>query len=126
MRIGNGAVDQLQLDIVGTLMDAAYLLDRSATRLSHRLWGELRQALDWLCAHWEEPDNGPWEVRGPRQRFTYSRVLAWVALDRGLRIARTRGLPARVNCWRRTRDRIHEAVMTRGWSEPLARAGGRR
>lgn len=117
VRIGNRAVDQLQLDVVGTVLDAADFLDRRAARLSHRLWGELRQALDWQARHWDQPDNGPWEVRGPRQRFTYSAVMSWVAFDRGLRLARRRGLPGNVNLWRRTRDRILEAVMARGWSE---------
>jgi GH15 family glucan-1,4-alpha-glucosidase len=117
VRIGNAAAEQLQLDVFGTLMDAAYLHDQHASPLSHRMWGELREALDWLCANWKNDDNGPWEVRGPRQPFTYSKVMGWVALDRGLRLSASRGLPGNVMRWRRTRDRIYEAVMEKGWSE---------
>lgn len=117
VRIGNRACEQLQLDVFGTLMDAAYLHDRDAAPLSTDLWRELRQLLDWLCVNWRQEDNGPWEVRGRRQHFVYSKVMSWVALDRGLRISRRRGLPGDVERWRRTRDKIYDTVVARGWSK---------
>ncbi len=116
VRIGNGAHTQLQLDVFGAVMDAAYLHDKHAAPLSHELWTQLRRVIDWVCGHWHEEDNGIWEVRGARRHFVSSKVLCWVALDRGLRLAQSRGFPAHVDRWRRARDRIYEEVMARGWS----------
>lgn len=115
VRIGNAAYDQLQLDVFGTVMDAAYLHDRHAAPLSHGLWLELRQLVDRVARHWRDTDHGPWEVRSKTLNFTYSKVMCWVALDRGLRLARDRGLPADVDGWRRERDAVYEEVTKRGW-----------
>jgi GH15 family glucan-1,4-alpha-glucosidase len=116
VRIGNGAADQLQLDIYGELMDSVYLYDRHAEPISYQLWEALCRQLDWLEGHWEKPDHGVWEVRGPMQRFTYSTVMTWVAFERGARIAQQRGLPAPLDRWRQTADRAYLHVQRDGWN----------
>jgi GH15 family glucan-1,4-alpha-glucosidase len=117
VRIGNGASKQLQLDVYGEVVDAVYLAERGGMPLSYELWVKLRSILDWLAEHWDQPDEGIWEVRGGRQDFTYSRIMTWVAFDRALRIQAKRGLPADTRKWREARDAAYEWVMTRGWSE---------
>lgn len=115
VRIGNGAARQLQLDIYGELMDSVYLFNKYGTPISHDLWVNLRRLLNWVCAHWQEPDEGIWEVRSGRQLFVFSRLMCWVALDRGLRLADKRSFPADREGWLRTRDAIYEEIMARGW-----------
>ena len=117
VRIGNGASNQLQLDVYGEVVDAVYLAERGGMPLSYELWVKLRSILDWLADNWDQPDEGIWEVRGGRQRFTYSRIMTWVAFDRAIRIQAKRGLPADTRRWRETRDAAYEWVMTHGWSE---------
>jgi GH15 family glucan-1,4-alpha-glucosidase len=115
VRVGNGAARQLQLDIYGELIDSVYLFNRGGSPISYDLWTHLRRMLDWVSHNWERPDDGIWEVRGGQQAFVYSKVQCWVALDRGLRMAAERGFPLdreRLAC---ERDRIYEAVMTRGY-----------
>ncbi|MBA2442020.1 MAG: glycoside hydrolase family 15 protein [Rubrobacter sp.] len=116
VRIGNGAYDQLQLDIYGAVLDAAYLYNKYGAPLDYDLWQNLRRILDWLAENWQQPDEGMWEVRGGRQHFVSSRLLSWVALERGGRIARQRGLPAGEGRWIEERDRIYEEIMAEGWN----------
>ena len=116
VRIGNAAYSQLQLDIYGELMDSVYLFNKYGTPISYDLWVNLRRLLDWVCNHWQDPDDGIWEVRGGRQQFVFSKVMSWVALDRGLRLADKRSFPADRERWLRTRDRIYEDVMAKGWN----------
>ncbi len=115
VRIGNGAAQQLQLDIYGELIDSVYLFNKHAEPISYDFWVQLRRMLDWVARNWELPDEGIWEVRGGKQHFVYSKMQCWVALDRGLRIASKRGLPVDGARLRSARDKIYEAVMTRGW-----------
>jgi GH15 family glucan-1,4-alpha-glucosidase len=75
VRIGNGAADQLQLDIYGELLDSIYLADRHGIRVGQAGWTKLAQLTDWLCEHWDQPDEGVWETRGGRQNFTYGRLM---------------------------------------------------
>lgn len=117
VRVGNDAYRQLQLDIYGELMDAVYLYNKYGEPIGYDLWANLERLLEWVMDHWEEPDEGIWEVRGGRQRFVFSRLMCWVALERAMRIARHRGLPAPYGRWREVRDRIYREVMARGWSE---------
>jgi GH15 family glucan-1,4-alpha-glucosidase len=117
VRIGNGASRQLQLDIYGELMDAIYLFNKYGTPISYELWTHVRRILDWVCAHWREPDEGIWEVRSGRQHFVYSKLMCWVALDRGLRLADKRSFPTPREHWMRERDALYEAIMTEGWSD---------
>jgi GH15 family glucan-1,4-alpha-glucosidase len=117
VRIGNGAYDQLQLDIYGELIDAVYLHDKYGVPVSYETWDSVRTFVDWVCDHWQRADEGVWEVRGGRQQFVYSKLMCWVAVDRGLRLARKRSLPADEERWRRCRDEIYEAIMEDGWNE---------
>jgi GH15 family glucan-1,4-alpha-glucosidase len=118
VRIGNRASEQLQLDIYGELIDALYLFDRFKEQISHGLWIRVVQLADWVCANWEQPDEGIWEIRGGPQHFLYSRVMCWVAIDRALRIAERRSYPAPVARWRDARDAIYRDVFTNFWDEP--------
>lgn len=117
VRTGNGAANQLQLDIYGALMDSVYLFNKYGTPISYDLWTYLRGLMNWLCDNWDQPDEGIWEVRGGRQHFVYSRTMCWVALDRALRLADRRSFPADRDRWLRTRDQIYEEIMAKGWSE---------
>jgi GH15 family glucan-1,4-alpha-glucosidase len=115
VRIGNDASKQLQLDIYGELMDSVYLHNKYGDPVSHDLWRNLVQLLEWVCAHWREPDEGIWEVRGGRQEFLLSRVMCWVAVDRGIRLADKRSLPAPIARWREVRDAIYEDIFANFW-----------
>jgi GH15 family glucan-1,4-alpha-glucosidase len=117
VRIGNGAADQLQLDIYGELIDSVYLFNKHATPISHDAWSDLSRIVEWVCENWDQADEGIWETRGGRKKFTYSQLMSWVALERAIRIARQRGLPADVPHWSVTRDQIYRQVMERGWNE---------
>ena len=116
VRIGNGAAQQLQLDIYGELLDSVYLYDKYVTQVSYDLWVKIRMMLRWVARHWETPDEGIWEVRGGQRQFVYSKMQCWVALDRGLRLALKRGLPNNREWLRSARDRIYESIMRYGWS----------
>jgi GH15 family glucan-1,4-alpha-glucosidase len=118
VRIGNSAVGQRQLDVYGELMDSVYLYNREVP-ISYDLWTGLCKRLDWLARHWEEPDEGVWEIRGPRQRFTYSALMTWVAYDRAGRLARDRGLPAPVERWRKLAASAHRFVQEECWDPEL-------
>jgi len=117
VRIGNAAHGQLQLDIYGALMDAAYLHNKYAAPVGYDSWGRLRDLVDWVAGNWGRQDEGVWEVRSGRRHFVYSKFMCWVALDRGLRLADKRSLPADRAKWLAARDSIYEEVMARGWSE---------
>ena len=117
VRIGNAAVDQFQLDLYGALMDAVYLYNKHGAPISYDLWTNLRRMLNWLVDHWRTPDQGIWEVRSGPQRFVYSNMMCWVALDRAIRIAEKRGFPGDIDRWRTTRDEIYEEVMKKGWNQ---------
>ncbi|WP_327262355.1 glycoside hydrolase family 15 protein [Streptomyces sp. NBC_01232] len=117
VRIGNGAADQLQLDIYG---EALYALSQGreiAQQSTYRGWKSMARMLDWFAEAWDRPDEGIWETRGGRQDFTYSRVMSWAAFDHGLSLAEHFRRPADVLKWRAARDAILEQVMERGWSE---------
>jgi GH15 family glucan-1,4-alpha-glucosidase len=115
VRIGNGAADQLQLDIYGELIDSVYLYNKYGTPIYHDAWMDLCRIVEWVCVHWDQPDEGIWETRGGRQDFTYSRLMCWVAVERAVRVARQRGLPADIVHWMAVRDHIYDQIMTRGW-----------
>jgi GH15 family glucan-1,4-alpha-glucosidase len=118
VRIGNGAVGQRQLDVYGEIMDSVYLYNKEVP-ISYDLWTGLSKRLDWLSRHWTEPDEGIWEIRGPRQRFTYSALMTWVAYDRAGRLARDRGLPAPVERWRKLAAQAHRFVQEQCWDPDL-------
>ena len=116
VRIGNGAYDQLQLDIDGELLDAVYLSNKYRSPVSYELWVELRRIVNWLCDNWQRRDAGIWEVRGGPQHFVYSKLMCWVAVDRALRLADKRSFPADREHWSRVRDEIFEEIMREGWN----------
>jgi GH15 family glucan-1,4-alpha-glucosidase len=115
VRIGNGAYDQLQLDIYGELMDSVYLYNKYGEPISHALWQNLVRLVDWVTDHWQLPDEGVWEVRGGRREFLYSRLMCWVAVDRGIRLADRRSFPYPFDRWRATRDAIYHDIHTNFW-----------
>jgi GH15 family glucan-1,4-alpha-glucosidase len=117
VRVGNGAHGQLQLDIYGELMDAAYLYNKHGAPVGFDMWIDLRRLADWVCDNWRRPDEGIWEVRGGRQQMVFSKVLCWVALDRALRLADKRSFPCNRSKWLAERDAIYETVMKQGWNE---------
>ncbi|MET7397294.1 glycoside hydrolase family 15 protein [Dactylosporangium sp. NPDC005572] len=115
VRIGNGAATQFQLDIYGEALDSLRLADAHELPISHAAWEHVAHVVDWLCEHWDEPDDGIWETRGGRQDFTYGRVMSWVAFDRAIQLARRRGRPGDVDRWTGMRDRIYRQVMQRAF-----------
>ena len=115
VRLGNGAYNQLQLDLYGAVLDAAYLHNKYGAPLDYDVWHNLRPILYWLSENWQQPDEGMWEVRGGRKPFVSSKVLSWVALERAMRMAHQRGLPAEEGRWIKQRDAIYEEVMKKGW-----------
>lgn len=119
VHIGNAAHDQLQLDIYGELMDSVYLFNKYGMPISYDLWCQLRRMTDWLCENWQREDAGIWESRGPPRHFVYSKLMAWVAVDRALRLAEKRSLPADRSRWQRERDAIYTDILARGWNPSL-------
>ncbi len=119
VRTGNGAVHQLQLDIYGALIDSVYLYDKMCQPISSDHWEEIHTLVDWVCDNWDQPDEGIWETRGGRKDFVYSRLMCWVAIERAMRMAGHRGLPADTPRWQRARDAIYRQIMRRGWSPRL-------
>ena len=116
VRIGNAAYGQLQLDIYGELMDAVYLYNKHGAPISYEFWTHLRDLINWVCDNWKREDEGIWEVRGGTKHFLYSKVMCWVAVDRGLRLADKRSFPADRSRWQKVRDEIYEEIMEKGWS----------
>lgn len=117
VRIGNGAYDQLQLDIYGELIDSVYLFDKHVRPISFSAWNTVYKHVNWISKNWDSRDDGIWEVRGGQQHFVYSKVMAWVALDRAIRLANKRSFPADLNELHRVRDKIFLEVIEKGWNE---------
>jgi GH15 family glucan-1,4-alpha-glucosidase len=117
VRIGNAAAGQLQLDIYGELLDSVYLFNKYGAPIGYDLWTALSDLIGWVCDNWRRPDEGIWETRGGRRHFVYSKLMCWVALDRGLRLADKRSFPADRARWLAVRDEIYLDVLKSGWSE---------
>jgi GH15 family glucan-1,4-alpha-glucosidase len=116
VRLGSGSGDRLQLDVYGEVLDAIYLADSQGLTIEHNGWMALAKLVDWLCEHWDQPEEGIWETSGGRKDFTYGRFQCWVALDRAVRLARRYGRPANVVRWETERDLIYAQVMHLGWN----------
>ncbi|MCB0322675.1 MAG: glycoside hydrolase family 15 protein [Bdellovibrionales bacterium] len=116
VRIGSTNHDQLQLDIYGELMDSVYLYDKYGDPISHDMWMNMIRLIEFVCANWKKPDAGIWEVRSTNQQFLYSRFMCWVAVDRGIRLAQKRSLPAPLDKWLKVRDRIYHSVHKDFWN----------
>lgn len=110
VRVGNGARSQVQLDTAGSLLDAAFLYERFGGSLTLRAWRHLRKVVNDVCKHWREPDHGIWEVRGPTSHNTYSKLMSWVALDRGLQLAPLFGGVPELEAWRREAAAVREQI----------------
>jgi GH15 family glucan-1,4-alpha-glucosidase len=115
VRIGNAAHTDLQLDIYGELMDSIYLYDKYGEQISYDLWTNVTRFIDWLCQNWRQPDESIWEVRGGRQEFLCSRICCWAAIDRAVRLAGKRSLPAPLARWQGVRDEIHASIYEHFW-----------
>lgn len=119
VRIGNGAHGQLQLDVYGEVMDALFFAWKVGRYDPAQVWDHFLPLVDWIADNWDQPDNGIWEVRGERHHYVYSKVMSWVALDRGIKIANQNNLPGDTDRWKRERAKIRAEVLEKGWSEKL-------
>jgi GH15 family glucan-1,4-alpha-glucosidase len=117
VRIGNGAMTQYQSDIYGEVMDSLYLSNKHVSPIGYEFWSRIRHRLDWLCENWQKPDRGIWEMRNREEQFVYSKLMNWVAFDRGIRLEDKRSFPGNREKWLQERDRIYEEIMTKGWNE---------
>ena len=118
VRIGNAVHKQLQLDVYGEVCDALYLSAR--TRLNHtdqHIWSLQTKLMEFLEGAWQEPDEGMWEVRGPRRDFLHSKVMVWVAFDRSVKMIEELGLEGPIERWRKTRDLVHDEITAKGFDE---------
>jgi pentatricopeptide repeat protein len=116
VRIGNGAAEQVQLDIYGEALDSIYYCDQGGLQIGQTGWAAVTGLLDWLADNWNGPEAGIWETRGGPKDFTYGRVMSWVAFDRVIRLAASHGRPAPLERWIGQRDAIYDQVMTKGWN----------
>lgn len=117
VRIGNEAHDQVQLDIFGELLDAVYLANKYGEAISHDGWHHVVGIVDQVCDSWQQKDVGIWEIRGEEQHFLHSRLMCWVALDRAIRLAEKRSLPAPFARWNDQRQAIHDDIWSNFWDE---------
>lgn len=115
VRVGNAANDQLQLDIVGEVADTLFLSAREGLDAGPPAWALQRELVEFLEGAWQQPDSGIWEARGVRREFVHSKVMAWVAFDRSVKMVEGLGLEGPVERWRATRDAIHDEVCRRGY-----------
>ncbi|WP_031055998.1 glycoside hydrolase family 15 protein [Streptomyces ochraceiscleroticus] len=115
VRLGNAAVDQFQLDVYGEVADTLYLAQAAGIPMERRVWTLFRTLMDALEQRWREPDEGLWEMRCGRRHFVHSKVMAWVAADRAVRLAEKTGLPAPLARWRTLRDAVHADVCAHGY-----------
>ena len=117
VRVGNAASQQLQLDVYGEVLDALYQTRRHGAPADDHIWSLVLVLLGWLEDGWRKEDAGIWEVRGPNRHFTHSKVMAWVAFDRGVRAHEEFGREGPVDRWRALRDEVKQEVLTRAWSD---------
>jgi GH15 family glucan-1,4-alpha-glucosidase len=117
VRIGNAAFTQHQLDIYGEIMDVMHLCRRVDIKADPAFWAIETALIEFVERSWTQPDEGIWEVRGPRRHFTHSKVMAWVALDRGVKAIERFGLEGPLERWRTTRDQIRVEIMQKGFDE---------
>ena len=115
VRIGNAAAGQRQLDVYGEVADALHHARLAGLAPAAAAWAVQRELTTHVAKIWSEPDEGIWEVRGPRQHFTHSKVMAWVAMDRAIKAAEKHELPAALEHWREVRRKIHEDVCANGY-----------
>jgi GH15 family glucan-1,4-alpha-glucosidase len=119
VRVGNAAYSQLQLDIYGELMDAIYLATKYGDALPYQDWKDCQDLIAYVEENWRKPDEGIWEVRAGRKEYLHSRVMCWVAVDRAIRLAYKRSLPAPLEEWQNLRNDIYGSVFADFWNEDL-------
>ncbi|MFF4797809.1 glycoside hydrolase family 15 protein [Streptomyces sp. NPDC001351] len=116
VRIGNEAVNQLQLDVYGEVLDSLWLARKSGLSVKPHMWATQASLVDWLCAQWRQPDEGLWEVRGGRRHFVHSKIMVWVAADRAVRtLEENPKLGGDLDDWRALRDEVHREVCEKGF-----------
>jgi GH15 family glucan-1,4-alpha-glucosidase len=116
VRIGNGASTQLQVDVYGEVLDALYQARRRGLKGSPEAWALSRKLLEWLESGWREPDEGIWEVRGPRRHFTHSKVMAWVAFDRAVKTVERLDREGPLDRWRKLRTELRKSILEEGYN----------
>ncbi|MGH3004148.1 MAG: glycoside hydrolase family 15 protein [Gaiellaceae bacterium] len=119
VRVGNAAHEQFQLDVYGEVMDSLHLARTHGLSPDDHAWSLQRKVMDFLEGAWDQPDEGIWEVRGPRRHFTHSKVLAWVAFDRAIAGVERLDLRGPIDRWRRTRQELHEEICREGFDVGL-------
>ncbi len=119
VRIGNGAAKQKQLDIYGELLNAVYDTTRHGEEISFENWKIIKKIVNYVCLAWKEKDSGIWEVRGGTRHFVYSKLMCWVALDRAVKVSRSKGFSSPLEKWEKTREAIRQAIIERGFSKRL-------
>jgi len=117
VRVGNKASEQSQLDIYGELLDSIYLSNKYGHAISHDHWEGVREVIEYVCDHWQDPDAGIWEMRREPQEFLHSRLMCWVAVDRGIRLATKRSLAAPFVKWQDVRNDIYNDIWTNFWNK---------
>ncbi|CAM5716720.1 glycoside hydrolase family 15 protein [Streptomyces californicus] len=117
VRVGNGAANQLQLDVYGEVTEALHLAHMTGLTRNDYAMGLQLKLIEYLEKHWEEPDEGIWEVRGPRRHFVHSKVMAWVAVDRTIKLVESGDVEGPLERWRELRDEIHRDVCERGYDQ---------
>jgi GH15 family glucan-1,4-alpha-glucosidase len=116
VRVGNAAAEQFQLDVYGEVMDAMHVARLAGIKFDEESWHLQRHLIDFVVAHWRDPDEGIWEIRGPRRHFTHSKVMAWVALDRAVKAVEQLGLTGDAAAWVNVRAEIHADICAHGYN----------
>jgi GH15 family glucan-1,4-alpha-glucosidase len=119
VRIGNAASEQRQLDIFGPVLDAAYLYASQGGKLDEQLWSVLVKLIEYTIQHWREPDRGIWEVRSGNHEFVHSKLMAWVAVDRGIRLSKEFHMPANLSKWEITAEEIRSEILEKGYNKEI-------
>ncbi|CDR33306.1 Glycosyl hydrolase [Criblamydia sequanensis CRIB-18] len=119
VRIGNAAFGQMQLDIYGELMDSVYIYNKYGEPISIDMWENLTRLIAWVINNWQRKDEGIWEVRSGKQDFLYSKLMCWVAIDRGVRLALKRSFPAPLDHWIRVRNEIYKEIVHEYWNPAI-------
>jgi GH15 family glucan-1,4-alpha-glucosidase len=119
VRIGNDAARQRQLDVYGELLNGIYDTTRYGEKVTPADWQIIKSLVSYVCQHWNTEDSGIWEIRGAPRHYVYSKLMCWVAVDRGIKVARLKGFDAPLETWRKARKQIRQAILARGFSQKL-------
>ncbi len=120
VRIGNGAFCQRQLDVYGGVLDAVLAYEHHLNRLTPQQWAALQDEIEYVVRHWHEPDQGIWEMRGPPEHHTFSKLMCWVTVDRGIMVAEHEGWNYDQALWQATREAIRESILQNAWNDEIS------